>query len=114
MITFYTLLIFGVAILVSFGMAWIFVLTAVALGGLLVYRTKRESHEALYQIKKPEGSAWVEDPYGEAGFDVVHAPYSYGDDNVTELPDPIKKATARMKKQMDDEIKAAHAAGREA
>lgn len=38
-------------------------IAGVALGGLLVYRTKREAHEGLFQFRQPDGDASVADEY---------------------------------------------------
>lgn len=46
-------------------LAGLLCLGGVALGGLLVYRTKRESHEQLFSLKKPQGGAFVVDPFEE-------------------------------------------------
>lgn len=38
---------------------------AVALGGYLVFRTKKESHEKLFSVQDPVGTAYVSDPNDE-------------------------------------------------
>lgn len=42
-------------------------LAGVALGGTLVFRTRRDSHESLFQFKKPQGAAFTVDPFEEEG-----------------------------------------------
>ncbi len=48
--------------LIAFILAWICTLSGVALGGFLVFRTKREGYDSLFQVKQPEGKAFnIED-----------------------------------------------------
>jgi hypothetical protein len=52
------------AVLLGLLVGWLFLLTSlvgVALGGYLVFRTKREAHDSLFNVKPPKGEAWVED-----------------------------------------------------
>jgi hypothetical protein len=46
-------------------LAGLLCLGGVALGGLLVFKTKKESHEQLFSFKKPQGGAFVVDPFEE-------------------------------------------------
>ncbi len=68
--------------------AWIATLSGVLLGGLLVFRTKKEAYEPFLQVKKqPEEQAFnLEDE-----FDVEEA---------KELPDIITKMNEKLKSQM--------------
>ena len=78
-------------ILIAFGMGGVMTLMAVALGGFLVFRTRRDSHEALFQVKQPKGDAFVLDPM-ETGF---------GDmEQKDVVPDIIKKQTDRFTEQL--------------
>jgi len=45
-------------IIIAICAGWLATLSGVALGGWLVYRTKRESHEGLWSAKPPEGDAF--------------------------------------------------------
>lgn len=48
---------------------WFSTITGVLLGGLLVFRTKREAHDPLFQLRQPKGEAFVLDEFGEPGED---------------------------------------------
>lgn len=49
-------------IIIAFGMGSTVTLFAVALGGLLVFKTKREPHESLFSVGSPKADAFVLDP----------------------------------------------------
>lgn len=61
------------------------VLAAVALGGFLVYRTKREAHEAFLVGRQPLGTAYAADPLDASGQDPLGRPLSA----VDEIQDPV-------------------------
>lgn len=48
-------------------MSSVYTLVGVALGGWLVFRTKKEAHERLFSAKPPQGEAFVLDPFDESG-----------------------------------------------
>lgn len=50
--------------ILAFILAWICTLSGVALGGFLVFRTKREGYDNLFQVKPPEGDAFHLDDLG--------------------------------------------------
>lgn len=53
-------------IFIAFLLAWICTFTGVALGGWLVYRTKREVHEGLFQTREPVGESFnLDDGFDE-------------------------------------------------
>ena len=55
-----------VELLTAFFLAWVSTLSGVALGGFLVFRTKRDTHEALFQTKPPQGEAFnIDDGFGD-------------------------------------------------
>ena len=61
-----------IEMIISFILAWICALSGVALGGFLVFRTKREGYDPLFQTKQPEGQVFnIQD-----GLDFRDAPVS--------------------------------------
>lgn len=58
---------------------WFACITGVALGGYMVFRTKKEPHESFFKLREPKGKAFVLDDGLNAG---------------TETPPPIPKETA--------------------
>lgn len=75
--------------ILAFILAWICTLSGVALGGYLVFRTKREGYDPLFQVKPPEGQAFnLDDDYS---FD--QAPRK------TEIPKPVDEANSRFMEQ---------------
>lgn len=62
------------AVLMVFLIGWISTLSGVAMGGFLVYRTKRENYEGLFQAREPAGDAFTLN------------------DNFSEAPEPIKSS----------------------
>lgn len=55
------------AIFLAFFMGSMMLLVGVIVGGLFVFRTKREPHESLFSMKRPQGEAFVIDPFDESG-----------------------------------------------
>lgn len=55
---------FGFLILLAVFMGAALTLAGVALGGLFVFRTKREPHESLFKLGQEQGDAFVEDDIG--------------------------------------------------
>jgi hypothetical protein len=51
----------------AFAMGALSILLGVCLGGVLVFRTKREPHESLFSMRRPQGEAYVLDPFDESG-----------------------------------------------
>ena len=52
-------------LILAFILAWACTLSGVALGGFLVFRTKREGYDPLFQVKQPEGQVFnIEDGLG--------------------------------------------------
>ncbi len=52
-------------LILAFILAWACTLSGVALGGFLVFRTKREGYDPLFQVKQPEGKVFnIEDGLG--------------------------------------------------
>ena len=83
-------------IIVSFILAWLCALSGVALGGWLVFKTKREGYESnLFQVKQPEGQAFnTDDGFGFA----VPTP------SKTELPSSIMDASDRFTAQFAESL----------
>jgi hypothetical protein len=46
-------------------------LAGAALGGLFVFRTKREPHESLFKLGQEQGDAFVQDDIGEDGVAIL-------------------------------------------
>jgi hypothetical protein len=54
-----------IEMILSFILAWVCTITGVALGGFLVFRTKREGYDSMFQFKQPQGESFnVEDDLG--------------------------------------------------
>jgi hypothetical protein len=51
----------------AFAMGALFLLIGVCIGGSLVFKTKREPHESLFSMRRPQGEAYVLDPFDESG-----------------------------------------------
>jgi len=48
--------------ILAFLLSWLCTLSGVALGGFLVFRTKRDTYEPLFRAKQPKGEAFnIED-----------------------------------------------------
>jgi hypothetical protein len=72
---------------------WLFTLSGVFVGGLFVFRTKREPHEPFLPLKQPKGVAFnLEDPFETKGLDPAEG-----------LPKVITKLNERFKDQMAEE-----------
>lgn len=69
------------------------ILLAVLVGGLLVFRTKREAYDPLFQFKEPKGSAFN---IGEEGTIVEK-------EKEPELPPIVKEFNERFRKQTGGE-----------
>jgi hypothetical protein len=54
-----------VLILLAVFLGAVLTLLGTALGGLLVFRTRRDSHEPLFQVREPKGDAFVSDDFPE-------------------------------------------------
>lgn len=81
--------------IIAFVLSWICTLSGVALGGFLVFRTKRDSYEGLFQAQSLAGQAFNTDD----GFGF--------DDPVktkTELPTSILDATDRFTQQFAETL----------
>lgn len=52
-------------LLLAIAVEGIIVLAACALGGFLVFRTKRDSHEQLFKLSQPQGTAIIHDDLDE-------------------------------------------------
>ena len=64
-------------------------LLAVALGGLLVFKTKREPHESLFSVGSPKADAFVLDPLDDEP-----------EKNKDVVPDIVKAQTDKFLEQM--------------
>jgi hypothetical protein len=51
-------------IFIAFVLSWISTVSGVALGGYLVFKTKRENYEGLFNSKEPQGQAFNIDEMG--------------------------------------------------
>lgn len=81
-------------LILAFILAWICTLSGVALGGFLVFRTKREGYEQMFSTKPPEGMAFnTEDEYK---FDQP--------ETKTELPQSVMDATDRFTQQFAETL----------
>lgn len=81
-------------ILIAFAMGGVMTLMAVGLGGFLVFRTRRDSHESLFALKSPKGDAFVVDPIAE----------TFGDEEPKDaVPDILRKQTDRFMEQLKKE-----------
>lgn len=77
-------------LILAFILAWACALSGVALGGFLVFRTKREGYDSLFQVKQPEGQVFnVED-----GLDFGSPPASK-----VEFPREVQEAQDRFTEQ---------------
>lgn len=76
--------------ILAFILAWICTLSGVALGGFLVFRTKREGYDPLFQANPPTGESFHLD---DLGLD-AEAPATK-----TELPKAMQDAQARFSQQ---------------
>lgn len=65
-------------------------LLACALGGYLVFRTKRDSHEQLFRLSQPQGTAIIHD-------DLAGEPE---EDGAAKLFERLMPQTQRMRQQM--------------
>lgn len=78
----------------AFILAWICTLSGVALGGWLVFRTKREGYDQLFSVSPPEGQAFnTEDGFS---FDQSEAK--------TEIPKSMMDATDRFTQQFAETL----------
>ena len=78
-------------VIIAFGMGSTITLLAVTLGGLLVFKTKRESHERLFSIGSPKADAFVMDPLDD----------ELGENkNKDVVPDIVKAQTDKFLNQM--------------
>ena len=57
-------------ILLAVFLGAILTLSAVALGALVVFRTKREPHESLFKVGAEKGDAFISDDYGPGVEDI--------------------------------------------
>lgn len=79
--------------LIAFALGWLCCLSGVMVGGLLVYRTKREAWEpGLLSRKTKPGEIIDNDPVGEAGF---------SEQDVSPLP-PTPLTLNDVKKSIED------------
>ena len=68
--------------ILAFVLSWLCTLSGVALGGFLVFRTRRDSYEPLFPGKQPPGEAFnVED-------DVLFTPKE--ESSKAEIPRPVQ------------------------
>lgn len=84
-------------LILAFILAWISTLSGVALGGFLVYRTKRENYDQLFS-KPPQGDAFNTD----SGFgfeDLLNQ-----DQTRTEIPKPMAAAEDRFTEQFAESL----------
>lgn len=76
--------------ILAFILAWACSLSGVALGGFLVFRTKREGYDNMFSVKQPEGQAFnVND-----GFELRDTQTSK-----TEFPAEFREAQDRFTEQ---------------
>lgn len=78
-------------LLIAFSMGGILTLMSVALGGFLVFRTRRDSHEPLFGISSPKAEAFVLDPMDET---------ETKEDNEDIVPGLLKKRTDAFLEQL--------------
>jgi hypothetical protein len=80
--------------ILAFILAWICTLSGVALGGFLVFRTKREGYDSLFKVKPPEGQAFnLDDDYS---FDQTPTK--------TEIPKPVDEANSKFMEQFAESL----------
>lgn len=83
-------------LILAFILAWVCTLSGVALGGFLVFRTKREGYEQMFSVKPPEGQAFNTDD----GFGDFFKP----DKAKTELPKSVMDASDRFTAQFAETL----------
>lgn len=77
-------------VITVFAIAWVSTLSGVALGGFLVFRTKREGYDSLFQVKQPEGQAFnLPDEFTDFQQPEVK----------TEIPEPVQANADRFTEQ---------------
>lgn len=82
-------------VFIAFALSWICTVSGVALGGFLVFRTKRESYEGLVQVKQPSGDAFnLDDGLG----------FSEPLKSSAELPKPIATANDAFVQQFAETV----------
>jgi hypothetical protein len=55
-----------IEMLIAFMLAWVCTITGVALGGFLVYRTKREHYEPFMTVGQPKGDSFnIDDGFSD-------------------------------------------------
>ncbi len=81
-------------LLIAFGMGGLLTIMSVALGGFLVFRTRRDSHEPLFSMNSPKAESFVLDPMDDT---------ITGEDNKDIVPDLLKKQTDRFLDQLKRE-----------
>jgi len=84
---------------IAFSMAWICTITGVALGGYLVFRTKREPHEGFFQVQPEAGEAFnlTED---SGGFPADDIPIK----SSAKIPDPVQRQNDAFVQQFADSL----------
>lgn len=78
-------------ILIFFAAGTLFPLLGVALGGFLVFRTKKESHESLFPGREKPGEAFNIDEEWEKNIPEAVS---------QKIPDVVAKAAARFREQV--------------
>lgn len=87
-------------ILLAVFLGAIVALTAVALGALICFRTKREPSESLFKIRQEKGDAFVVDDYGDG---VEDTPVKGRDPRADDpVPSIMAKQTERFLQQFRD------------
>jgi len=83
-------------LMLAYILAWLCTLSGVALGGFLVFRTKREGYDSLFRAKPPEGQAFnLEDDYS---FESVAATGN------TEIPNTLDETNSRFMEQFAESL----------
>jgi flagellar basal body-associated protein FliL len=80
----------------------ILTMAAVGLGGLLVFRTKKESHEKLFSVGPPKGESFVVDDFSDGFLDQQKEVPRYPKKPVVEdaLPEIIARQNADFLNQL--------------
>lgn len=81
-------------------MTSVYTLAGVALGGWLVFRTKKEAHERLFSAKPPQGEAFVLDPFDESGLAQPLKPKGAPAEEVDRGAETLDRMTSKFLDQM--------------
>jgi len=85
-------------LMLAYILAWLCTLSGVALGGFLVFRTKREGYDSLFRAKPPEGQAFNLEDDDDYSFDSVAAAGNTG------IPSALDETNSRFMEQFAESL----------